>query len=555
MASTLMRMSDSAVASLEDLPSALANGPSPTPSSALKKKPLSAMLKGAASDAAGATAKPASPTAAHNADRPRRTRKTPAESPFAASAAHDAHPKAAAKPAVELIPVKALSELLKEAHGSHVEVLVKRYRAVKRRIDRIEKYEHSPLDQLQPDQRDSLAQLNGLRAALAELAELIRVFADLEDEQAAKRAAEDKAAAKLAAADRAAAKTEGRNEVLAVFRTYVALARELVELDPEDPIVAQLRAVFLPELRPTAAAAERDAEDSESTPTPNANEDPIAKTFAAARRVHDKDDAEVEDVEGVTYAQIHERLIEAPLRIEDLLPSAVEFMVDESVDAAASDLAEDDDTSRSLAGDSERSLGNNANVLIPSFLAPMDEDMDAADADSASAAASATPTNDEPTPRLSFMSAMAEDDLAAAQSATEAKYAAFADAVASLPIEDAPATATADETEVVAAPAADTSSENPSDAPKPRTRAPRRRGPKAPRADGDANGSPRNQSNGKPAAAEPSSADGAAPAGDRPRRRRRGGRSNNKDKEGGADGVAAAPRPPKAAAAPAPAAH
>ncbi|KAJ3365038.1 hypothetical protein GGF31_008837 [Allomyces arbusculus] len=276
-------LADSAIHSMEDLPAALN-----------AKKPREPRSRRRTSDKSAISA---------------RTESVTGSDAGSVSASQNANGKpetpAAAKPEKE--------------HGPYVDVLVRRQRALKKRVERIEAYEHKPVDALNPDQKESLAQLPGLRHTLRDLDDLIKAQQTIaaDEARAAKRAA--RLADKEQAAARRAAADEARNAVLAQFHAYITLVRELVTLDQDDPVVMQVRNVFL----------------GEST---EAVVDAMAKVCAKA-------DEEVDGIDGeMTYAQIHHRLIEAPLRIEDLL-APVEFLVDEDavIDEASAAPAKTED--------------------------------------------------------------------------------------------------------------------------------------------------------------------------------------------------------------------
>ncbi|KNE62962.1 hypothetical protein AMAG_08135 [Allomyces macrogynus ATCC 38327] len=263
-------LADSAIHSMEDLPSALN-----------AKKPREPRPRRRTSDKSTASTRTESVTGSDTGSVP--------PSQLKADANGKPETPAAAKP--------------EKDHGPYVDVLVRRQRALKKRVERIEAYEHKPVDALNPDQKESLAQLPGLRHTLRDLDDLIKAQQTIaaDEARAAKRAA--RLADKEQAAARRAAADEARNTVLAQFHAYITLVRELVTLDQDDPVVMQVRNVFL----------------GEST---EAVVDAMVKVCA-------KSDEEVAGIDGeMTYEQIHHRLIEAPLRIEDLL-APVEFLVDE----------------------------------------------------------------------------------------------------------------------------------------------------------------------------------------------------------------------------------
>jgi hypothetical protein len=98
---------------------------------------------------------------------------------------------------------------------------------------------------LNPDQRESIALLSGLRHSAKELEELVKVFEGLEVQAAkdSKKLLKDHSKDIFTSVQKASTKKE--EELKGVFSGYVQLIRELDQLDPEDTIVSELRGLFL----------------------------------------------------------------------------------------------------------------------------------------------------------------------------------------------------------------------------------------------------------------------------------------------------------------------
>ncbi|ORZ35794.1 hypothetical protein BCR44DRAFT_81452 [Catenaria anguillulae PL171] len=258
------------------------------------------------------------------------SRKLPAAAPVFDLPATKPHKKEKPVPkSQDEVDRESLTNIMKRTDaGPQIEALVKRHRALRKRIDRIEKYQHNDPSTLNRDQLDSITALPGLRGAQRELEDLLRLLAPMYDADQAALALLNKQHARALASARKQALAEGHDALLAVFKTYVHLVRELVELDPEDATVAQLRNVFF------------DAE----------------RAVEASKLVSAKDEGEVQGASGVTYAQVYTRLIEAPLRLEDLL-APPEFMASADEDLQPQQQVQDDQDAEIA-----RTLGEDAQV-------------------------------------------------------------------------------------------------------------------------------------------------------------------------------------------------
>lgn len=207
------------------------------------------------------------------------------------------------KGSVEPSPTVSLVQQLaqsKHPPSNYTEAILKKMQSLKKRMDRISKYEHNPIESLNPDQKESLSTLPSLRYTYALLEKEILVSAAAFDkEHRLQERKKQKETIQQHQTHVHQVKLNSEAQFLKSFSTHVTLLKELSEMDPDDFIVIQLKKKLL-------------------TQTPKKI---LGFVEAVLRRsktnISVTDSEDVAQPLGVTYDDVYKRLIEAPIHLEE----------------------------------------------------------------------------------------------------------------------------------------------------------------------------------------------------------------------------------------------